>query len=302
MCANELSGFCEWNGPPEKPPPEGSRSDDRDRRARAEALLRGDGDEVVPGAGDEVRELHLGDRAHAHQRGAGRAADDRRLRERRVDHAPGAELLLEAERDLEGAAVDADVLAEDEDALVAPHLLPEAVADRLQVGLLGIIYLWCGVSRSSGVAKTPLGQRRRVGQRRLLRALQRVVEEALDAAGDLVLLVVGQRSALSRSQRAVALDRVALRPLLEQLLRARRRRRRARRGPPCAASRTRSASARRPRAPSRSRASSRGRRRARRCRRRRRPRSRTRRRGRRGARPRSRGASASSTPTGCCRR
>ena len=26
MWANELSGFCEWNGPPEKPPPEGSRS------------------------------------------------------------------------------------------------------------------------------------------------------------------------------------------------------------------------------------------------------------------------------------
>ena len=26
MCANELSGFCEWNGPPEKPPPEGRRT------------------------------------------------------------------------------------------------------------------------------------------------------------------------------------------------------------------------------------------------------------------------------------
>jgi hypothetical protein len=26
MCANELSGFCEWNGPPEKPPPDGSRT------------------------------------------------------------------------------------------------------------------------------------------------------------------------------------------------------------------------------------------------------------------------------------
>ena len=26
MCANELSGFCEWKGPPEKPPPEGRRS------------------------------------------------------------------------------------------------------------------------------------------------------------------------------------------------------------------------------------------------------------------------------------
>ena len=80
------------------------------------------------------------------------AADDRRLGERRVDHAPGAELLLEAERHLERAAVDADVLADHEDALVAPHLLAEPVGDRLQIGLLGHGYLWCGVSRSSGVA------------------------------------------------------------------------------------------------------------------------------------------------------
>ena len=26
MWANELSGFCEWKGPPEKPPPDGSRT------------------------------------------------------------------------------------------------------------------------------------------------------------------------------------------------------------------------------------------------------------------------------------
>src|SRR5205814_533781 len=128
--------------------------DDRHRRPHAPALLRRDRDEVVPGARDEVRELHLGDRPHAHHRRAGGAADDRGLRERRVDHAPGAELLLEAERHLERAAVDAHVLADHEDALVAAHLLAEAVADRLEVGLLGH-YLWCGVSRSSGVAKTP---------------------------------------------------------------------------------------------------------------------------------------------------
>src|SRR5205814_10522303 len=67
---------------------------------------------------------------------------------------PGTELLLEPERHLEGAAVHADVLAEHEDALVAAHLLPEPVADRLKVGLLGH-YLWWGVSRSSGVAYTP---------------------------------------------------------------------------------------------------------------------------------------------------
>ena len=26
MCANDDSGFCEWNGPPEKPPPDGQRT------------------------------------------------------------------------------------------------------------------------------------------------------------------------------------------------------------------------------------------------------------------------------------
>ncbi len=25
-CMNHASGFCEWNGPPEKPPPDGSRT------------------------------------------------------------------------------------------------------------------------------------------------------------------------------------------------------------------------------------------------------------------------------------
>ena len=25
-CMNHASGFCEWNGPPEKPPPEGRRT------------------------------------------------------------------------------------------------------------------------------------------------------------------------------------------------------------------------------------------------------------------------------------
>ena len=155
MWANDDSGFCEWNGPPEKPPPDGQAQHDRHGRAGAPALLRRDGDEVVPGARHEVGELHLGDRPQPHHRRAGRAAHDRGLRQRRVEDAPRAELLLEAERDLERAAVDADVLAEHEDALVAAHLLAETVADRLEIGLLRHRYLWCGVSRSSGVAYTP---------------------------------------------------------------------------------------------------------------------------------------------------
>ena len=100
-------------------------------------LLRGHGDEVVPGARNEVGELHLGDRAQAHQGGAGCPGHDRGLGQGHVDDAPGSELLLEPGCDLERAAVDAHVLAEHEHPLVTAHLLPESVADRLEVGLLG---------------------------------------------------------------------------------------------------------------------------------------------------------------------
>jgi hypothetical protein len=61
--------------------------------------------------------------------------------QRRVDHAPRAELLLEAERDLERTAVDADVLADEKHALVAPHLAAQPIGDRLQIGELWH-YLW----------------------------------------------------------------------------------------------------------------------------------------------------------------
>src|SRR5205823_1023283 len=75
----------------------GQAHDDRNGRAAAEVLLRRHGDEVIPGAGDEVRELHLGYRPQTHERGSGRPADDGRLGQRRVENAPGAELLLESE-------------------------------------------------------------------------------------------------------------------------------------------------------------------------------------------------------------
>ena len=81
--------------------------------------------------GDEVRELHLGDRAHPTSC-AGAAADDRDLGQGRIDHAPLAELVLEALRHLERAAEGADVLADQEHALVVAQLLAEAVGDRLE--------------------------------------------------------------------------------------------------------------------------------------------------------------------------
>ena len=115
--------------------------DHRHGRAGPVVLLGGHGHELVPGDGDEVRELHLGDGPHADERGAGATADDRDLGQRRVDDPPFAELLLETLRHLERSAEGADVLADQEDALVAAHLLAEPVRDRLQVGLDGHVGL-----------------------------------------------------------------------------------------------------------------------------------------------------------------
>ena len=90
----------------------------------------------------------------------GRAADDRRLGERRVDDAPRPELLLEAERHLERSSVHADVLAEDEDARVASHLEPQPVGDRLDVGQLGH-----DAASDDGFAVVPWEMQARLGRR-----------------------------------------------------------------------------------------------------------------------------------------
>ena len=104
------------------------------RQAHPVVGLAGDVDELVEAAADEVGELHLGDRPQALDGGADRAADDRRLGQRRVHHALGAELVDEAVGHLEGAAEGPDVLAHEEDALVGAHLLAHGVGDRLQIG------------------------------------------------------------------------------------------------------------------------------------------------------------------------
>ena len=64
----------------------GQADDHRHRDALAVVELRGDVDELVEAAGDEVGELHLADRPHPLDRGADGGADDRVLGERRVEH------------------------------------------------------------------------------------------------------------------------------------------------------------------------------------------------------------------------
>ena len=96
--------------------------------------LRRHGDDRVEGTRDEVRELELDDRALPHPRRSDRGADEALLRDGRVDHAVRSELLVQAGGDPERAAEDADVLAEDEDALVVAHRVLQRSADRVEIG------------------------------------------------------------------------------------------------------------------------------------------------------------------------
>ena len=105
--------------------------------ARAPAELRQLADDLVVRRVDEVRELDLRDRHEAVERHADRGADDAALGERRVDDAVVAELVPEALGDAEDAADLAHVLAEHDDAIVAPHLVAEGVVDRLDHVHLG---------------------------------------------------------------------------------------------------------------------------------------------------------------------
>jgi hypothetical protein len=95
--------------------------------------LRGDGDDQVERAADEVGELQLDDGPLALPGRADRRADEAMLRDRRVEDALVAELLPEPLRDAERAAEVADVLAEQEDALVLEQRVAQRRPDRLEV-------------------------------------------------------------------------------------------------------------------------------------------------------------------------
>ena len=144
----------------------------------------------------------------------------------------------EAVGDLEGAAVDADVFAEQEDALVPLHLLAQALADRVDVGGLAL-----GGRRSRRPCASEVRARRssRPPEDRGLRspggrvdALERdsgCGQRALLGELDLAVDLLGDRPGRSRRARSavaaaglderarVSLDRVLRAPLLELLLR-----------------------------------------------------------------------------------
>ena len=104
---------------------------------RAVAHARGLADDLVEGGVDEVGELDLGDGYQAVERRAYRDADDGRLGERGVEYASLAIPGVQALGGQKDAALLADVLAENPDAVVARHLFVERLADALDQRLDG---------------------------------------------------------------------------------------------------------------------------------------------------------------------
>ena len=93
--------------------------------------------DLVEGLAAEAQELQLGDRDHPAAGEADGRSDDDRLGQRHIDHALGAEALLQTLGGAEDAAVDADVLTEHDHALVGLQRGAERGADRLDHRHLG---------------------------------------------------------------------------------------------------------------------------------------------------------------------
>ena len=91
-------------------------------------------DELVHHQRQEVAEHDVDDRPHAGHGGAHTQAGDAGLRDRRVDHSIGAELVDQAGQHLERRSRLGHVLADHEHPLVAPELLGQRLVDRLAEG------------------------------------------------------------------------------------------------------------------------------------------------------------------------
>src|SRR5437016_13596862 len=82
----------------------------------------------------EVKGHHLDDGMEAGHGSADGQAGKPQFGDRRIDDAPGAELFQEALADLEGALIIGDILADQEDFLVAAHLFPQSLVERFPIG------------------------------------------------------------------------------------------------------------------------------------------------------------------------
>src|ERR1700722_3266878 len=90
---------------------------------------------VVEAHGEEVREHDLRDRPQSRHGRANCGAEDRLFGDRRVPYAPLSELLIKTNCRLEYAAGLADVLAKEDHAFVALHLLRDAAGDGVAIGV-----------------------------------------------------------------------------------------------------------------------------------------------------------------------
>ena len=93
-------------------------------------------DDLIKSAADEVHELELRDRAHPGERRAESRPDNGGLGNRRINHTLRAKAVDESVGDLEGPAVDADVLTNAKDGGIALHFLPDTLADGFEIGQL----------------------------------------------------------------------------------------------------------------------------------------------------------------------
>src|SRR5262245_36220379 len=96
-------------------------------------ILSRDFGDLVEGTRDKIGELHFHHGAHTHHGRADRRSDKPGFSQRGVQYPPFAVFLLEAFRDPERAAVRADVLAHQENALVTRHLLIQRFRDCFEV-------------------------------------------------------------------------------------------------------------------------------------------------------------------------
>ena len=126
-----------------------SPEDDRtvDLPARHVKGLRRGVHDLVDRLHREVEGHELDDRPQSHERGSDAQPREPHLGDRRVDDAPGAELVEQALAHLVGALVFGDLLAHQEHRRVAPHLLRHGVAQ--------------GLAHAQGPRLAPLGLRRR---------------------------------------------------------------------------------------------------------------------------------------------
>ena len=91
-------------------------------------------DHLVHRQRDEVAEHDVDHRSHAGHRRADPDAGDARFRNRRIDHALGAELLYQPRQNFERRARLGDIFADDENRGIAAHLLGERFVDCLGEG------------------------------------------------------------------------------------------------------------------------------------------------------------------------